>query len=116
MSCSSAALEAQDEFQPARDERLARAARLAREFKDLADDFIRAREADQFPTAALQDVFSSAVTLYALMTEAGCSAMPMRPAGEASATAIMIAATGLLKSANLELFELGMWQSWSGTR
>ena len=34
----------------------------------------------------------------------------------ATATAVLVAASGLLKSRNLEIFELGMWQSWSGTR
>ena len=30
------------------------------------------------------------------------------------ATAVMIMSTAMLKSVNLELFELGMWQAWSG--
>jgi hypothetical protein len=34
----------------------------------------------------------------------------------ATATAVLVTASGLLKSRNLEIFELGMWQSWSGTR
>jgi hypothetical protein len=31
-----------------------------------------------------------------------------------SATDVMITASGLLKSADLQVFELGMWQSWTG--
>jgi hypothetical protein len=38
------------------------------------------------------------------------------PNSVATATAVLVAASGLLKSRNLEIFELGMWQSWSGTR
>ena len=30
------------------------------------------------------------------------------------ATDVMVAASGLLKAANLAVFELGMWQSWTG--
>jgi hypothetical protein len=32
------------------------------------------------------------------------------------ATAVLVTTSALLKAANLEIFELGMWQSWSGTR
>ena len=31
-----------------------------------------------------------------------------------SPTDVMITASGILKSANLQVFELGMWQSWTG--
>ena len=101
---------------PTVDHRVSRAIRCAQELKEISDDFIRTGEADLFPASALQDIFGSAVILYALMSEAGCNVMPIRNANEASATAVMISATGLLKSVNLELFELGMWQAWSGTK
>ena len=29
---------------------------------------------------------------------------------------LLVTASALLKSSNLEIFELGMWQSWSGSR
>ena len=29
-------------------------------------------------------------------------------------TEVMITASGLLRAANLAVFELGMWQSWTG--
>ena len=31
-----------------------------------------------------------------------------------SATEVMVTASGLLKAADLAVFELGMWQSWTG--
>ena len=31
-----------------------------------------------------------------------------------TATEVMIAATAMLRTAELQLFELGMWQAWSG--
>jgi len=31
-----------------------------------------------------------------------------------SPTDVMITASGLLKAADLQVFELGMWQSWTG--
>jgi hypothetical protein len=33
-----------------------------------------------------------------------------------SATAVLVTTSALMKASNLEIFELGMWQSWSGTR
>ncbi|MEW6452353.1 MAG: hypothetical protein AB1490_16965 [Pseudomonadota bacterium] len=98
------------------DDRSQRALRCASEIRELAEDFIRTRDADQFPVTAMQDIFNAAVMLYALMAEAGCDAPPLKATNDASATAAMIAATGMLKSVNVELFELGMWQAWSGTR
>jgi len=38
---------------------------------------------------------------------------PVKPRGVTS-TDIMITASGLLKSQSLAVFELGMWQSWTG--
>jgi hypothetical protein len=35
---------------------------------------------------------------------------------QSSTTAVMMLVTRLLKSANVEIFELGMWQSFSGYR
>lgn len=73
-------------------------------------------EASRFDDEGLQQLFTAAVTLYAHKFDAGQRMLPLHKPNDISATAIMIAATGLLRSADLELFELGMWQSWSGTR
>ncbi len=40
--------------------------------------------------------------------------VPLPERGGATATDVMITASGLLKAANLAVFELGMWQSWTG--
>jgi hypothetical protein len=63
----------------------------------------------------LQKIVSAAVKLYAERFQAGARTSPVG-ALDVSATDTLIFVTGLLKSANLELFELGMWQSWSGSR
>lgn len=41
---------------------------------------------------------------------------PLNTLDGASATAVLMLTTGLLRGANLELFELGMWQTWSGLK
>ena len=32
----------------------------------------------------------------------------------ATATEVMVTVTAMLKAVNLQVFELGMWQAWSG--
>jgi hypothetical protein len=46
--------------------------------------------------------------------EAGEQLLPLPERGGATATDVMVTASGLLKAANLAVFELGMWQSWTG--
>ena len=46
--------------------------------------------------------------------EAGRELLPLPARGGATATDVMITASGLLKAADLAVFELGMWQSWTG--
>jgi hypothetical protein len=40
--------------------------------------------------------------------------MPVSERGGVTSTDVMNTASGLLKAANLAVFELGMWQSWTG--
>lgn len=68
------------------------------------------------PDAAMQHLFRACIQLYAQKVDAGQRVLPCGDARAISATSVMVTASGLLKSANLELFELGMWQSFSGTR
>jgi hypothetical protein len=51
---------------------------------------------------------------YAAQIQAGQQLLPLPARGGATATDVMITASGLLKAANLAVFELGMWQSWTG--
>lgn len=68
------------------------------------------------PDEPMQRLFRALVDLYAQKFDAGERSLPCGDVRNMGATKIMIAASGLLKGANLELFELGMWQSFSGTR
>jgi hypothetical protein len=54
---------------------------------------------------------TAACRLYSAQVEAG-SQVP--PVGEVTPTDIMITASGLMRAGNLAVFELGMWQSWTG--
>ena len=63
---------------------------------------------------ALQALLAALCKTYAAQVEAGEDLLPLPQRGGATATEVMIMASGLLKSANLAVFELGMWQSWTG--
>jgi hypothetical protein len=65
--------------------------------------------------AEIQAMLAQAVRLYAERVaerEGALSAFP--PQDPMTATEVMVAATAMLKAVNLQVFELGMWQAWSG--
>jgi hypothetical protein len=73
--------------------------------------------ADAFETvdaAAARKLFAAMMKVYALRTEAGERDLPLE-LGQSStnATDAMITASALLRAGNLEVFELGMWQSYT---
>ncbi len=62
---------------------------------------------------ALQALIAAACRVYSARTEAGEQFTPV-PKHSISATDVMPTASGLLRAADLAVFELGMWQSWTG--
>jgi len=82
--------------------------------EQLAADIQRALAAgdhDVLTPEALQKLMTAACRLYSAQSEAGSQ---MLPVGEVTPTDIMITASGLMRAGNLAVFELGMWQSWTG--
>lgn len=55
-------------------------------------------------------LLAAAVRLYAAGREAG--AEPVAAGDNVTATDVAVATTDLLEAADIELFELGMWQAW----
>ncbi len=68
---------------------------------------------DTVSAEALQKLIAAACRVYTARLEAGEQFMPI-PKNSISATDVMVTASGLLKAADLAVFELGMWQSWTG--
>jgi len=68
---------------------------------------------DTIAAPALQKLIAAACRLYRARREAGEDLWPV-PRNSLSATDVMVTASGLLKSADLAVFELGMWQNWTG--
>jgi hypothetical protein len=86
------------------------ATRLAAELeRALADG-----RTDALTPAALQALMAALCKTYSAQLEAGGDYTPLEGRNSASSTDIMTTASGLLRSANLAVFELGMWQSWTG--
>jgi len=68
---------------------------------------------DLVTAEALQKLIAAACRLYTARAQAGEQFTPV-PRNSISATDVMITASGLLRAADLAVFELGMWQSWTG--
>jgi hypothetical protein len=82
--------------------------------EQLADDIQQALKTgnlDVLTPEALQKLMTAACRLYSAQSEAGSQ---MLPVGEVTPTDIMVTASGLMRAGNLAVFELGMWQSWTG--
>jgi len=68
---------------------------------------------DMVSAEALQKLMAAACRVYTARVDAGEPITPV-PKNSISATDVMVTASGLLKAADLAVFELGMWQSWTG--
>jgi hypothetical protein len=74
---------------------------------------LAAGDTDALSEEALQALMAAACNLYSAQVEAGQQHLPLKPLG-VPPTAAMSTASGILRAANLAVFELGMWQSWTG--
>lgn len=65
--------------------------------------------------AELQDLLAAAIKSYAARAEASDEPLPAFSAQSGvTATEAMLAVSAIMKAVNVQVFELGMWQSWSG--
>jgi hypothetical protein len=62
----------------------------------------------------IQDMLANAVRLYAERAAERDGALPAFTPDAVTATEVMVTITAMLKAVNLQVFELGMWQAWSG--
>ena len=63
---------------------------------------------------AFQALMAALCKSYGTQLEAGAAFLPLADRSSVSPTEIMTTTSALLKAANLAVFELGMWQSWTG--
>ena len=86
---------------------LALAADIERAVRDGKETVVLGPEAVQALLSALCKIYSAHIE-HAQPYDAFSPLSPVTP------TDVMVTASGLLKAANLAVFELGMWQSWTG--
>jgi hypothetical protein len=88
----------------------AQATRLAADIeRGLADGRL-----DMLSAPALQALMAAACKAYAAQVEAGNPLAALAQRTTVTPTEVMVTASGLLRATNLAVFELGMWQSWTG--
>ena len=86
------------------------ATRLARDI----DRALNEGRTDLLSEEALQALMAAVCRSYSARIEAGGNFPPLANRSRVTSTDVMVTASGLLKAANLAVFELGMWQSWTG--
>ena len=69
---------------------------------------------DTLTPTAFQTLMAALCKSYSAQLEAGNDFLPLAARESVSPTEIMTTTSALLKAANLAVFELGMWQSWTG--
>jgi hypothetical protein len=69
---------------------------------------------DALTAEAIQALMAAACRSYSARIETAGDFPPLAARSLVTSTDVMVTASGLLKSANLAVFELGMWQSWTG--
>jgi hypothetical protein len=69
---------------------------------------------DVLTLEAIQALVAAACRSYSARVEASGTFPALAARSRVTSTDVMVTASGLLKAANLAVFELGMWQSWTG--
>jgi hypothetical protein len=90
---------------------------IAADAKQLAATIERelgAGRVDMLAPETMQRLIAALCNTYSAQIEAGGRFTPVPEGSAVSPTAVMVTASGLLRAANLAVFELGMWQSWTG--
>jgi len=75
---------------------------------------LKSGQADMLSPAAVQALMAAVCKSYAAHLESGQDFMPLGQRSGVTPTEIMVTASKLLRAGNLQVFELGMWQSWTG--
>jgi hypothetical protein len=90
------------------------ASATARKLAAEIDRALSQGQTDLLSADAIQALMAAACRSYSAQVEASGSFPPLAERSRVTSTDVMVTASGLLKSANLAVFELGMWQSWTG--
>jgi hypothetical protein len=75
---------------------------------------LRDGKPDTLSPQAFQTLLAALCKSYGAQVEAGSNFLPIADRNALSPTDVMTTTSAILKAANLAVFELGMWQSWTG--
>ena len=75
---------------------------------------LRDGKLDTLSPDAFQALMAALCKSYGAQLEGGAHFLPVANHTSVSPTEVMTTTSALLKAANLAVFELGMWQSWTG--
>lgn len=98
----------------ARSTRVARLDREAGRFADLLEHALEEGHVDVLAPAAVQRLMAAICRVYRAQIEAGQDYLPVAGRAALAPTDVMIACGALLRAADLGVFELGIWQSFTG--
>jgi hypothetical protein len=73
-----------------------------------------AGEIDKISNDDLARIFQAAVKLFAQRFQTSEIDTPFADVTNVTATEVAITCTAMLEAVNIQLFELGLWQSWQG--
>jgi phage I-like protein len=99
--------------QPAADEASAASAQATQLAAEIERSLAEGR-LDLLAPEALQALLGATCKAYAAQIEAGNPLAALAQRTTVTPTEVMVTASGLLRASNLAVFELGMWQSWTG--
>jgi len=71
-------------------------------------------DSEALPAEAVQALVAAACRAYGAHAEAGHVYPILSGRDSLTSTDVMVACSALLKAADLQVFELGMWSSWTG--
>ena len=100
---------------------MSRSESLSSDFVTLASELaaacaiaIETERLEDIPDDSLGQVIGAAIRVYAAKAQNGTSRLPFGRNSGVTVTDVAIACTALLEGVNLQVFELGAWQSMSG--
>lgn len=114
MSSSEKYTEAAAEIEADGGEVIADVSQEEAELRAFAEAVARVPKGEPIPDEVVQEGMTALVRLYAVKFQLGERWSPFAPGRPVPATAAMIMSTSMLRAVNVEIFELGMWQAWSG--
>ena len=90
-------------------------ARAGEDFRALVEKAIEANRPGDIPDAALADVLKAAVRAYAFKTEKAGHYLEPYEKGSVTATETVMAATAIIRAADLNLWDVAMWFNRAGS-